>query len=162
MGKATIATFLVALVLFVAMGRVQKQLELDDFRFGSHWSFTEQMLNDGIHGDSSKPPLVVVPLLFPLDFLFLIFFGVTLAMCSVIYADALGVPPSSTWLLLILPITYMVADFSENVLYSGMLLSPGSIPKLIDAGNWATRVKLVVGLLAIVQAVGALLCSRLR
>jgi hypothetical protein len=161
MGKATIATFFVALVLFISMGVVQHQLGLGDFRFGSKWTFTEQMLDEGIKKDPAKPPLVVVPLLFPLDFLFLIFFGATLAMCSLTYADAL-VPTPRIWLLLILPIAYMVADFSENVLYSGMLLSPGSIPKLIDAGNWATRVKLLAGLLAIIQAVGALLRSRLR
>jgi hypothetical protein len=161
MGKAAIATLIAAVVLFVAMGWVQKELELCDFRFGSKWSFSAKTLQDAIDKDLTKPPLVIVPVLFPLDFLLLISIGATLTLCSVAYADAL-VTPSRTWLLLVLPLAYMVADFSENMLYSGMLLRPSSIQYLIEAGNWATRVKIVTLGLATLQAAAALLLSRLH
>jgi hypothetical protein len=156
---ATLVTFAAAAVLFAAMALVQRQLELRDFRTGTGWSYTEDTLRKNIKEYPSKPPLVVVPLLFPLDFLFLIFFGVFLALCSITYAGALGVTPSRASLLLILPIAYMVADFSENVLYSGMMLWPDSIPRLIDATLWATRLKWLAVILAMLQAFGALVLS---
>jgi len=156
MKYAALATFVMAAVLFAAMACVQARLGLQGYRFGSQWSYSGETLKQNIAQDPSKPPLVVVPLLFPLDFLFLLFFGVSLGLGSIAYADALGVPASRIGLLLILPVAYMVADFSENVLYSGMLLRPDSIDRLIDAGNWATRVKWVAVLLAMLQTLGAL------
>jgi hypothetical protein len=156
---ATLVTFVVAAVLFSAMALVQRQFELMDFRTGTGWSYTADSLGKKIKEYPSKPPLVVVPLLFPLDFLFLVFFGVFLALCSITYADALAVAPSRAWLLLILPIAYMVADFSENVLYSGMMLWPDLIPRLLDATLWVTRLKWLVVILAMLQAVGAFVLS---
>jgi hypothetical protein len=159
---ATLVTLVVAAVLFATMARVQKGLGLSDFRFGSAWTYGADTLRTNIDKDRSKPPLVVVPLLFPLDFLFLIFLGLFLALCSITYADALGVPPAHRWLLLVLPVAYMVADFSENVLYSGMLLWQDSIGKLICAAQWATRVKWVAVAFATLQALGAFVLSWFR
>jgi len=155
MRYAALATFVVAAVLFAAMAWVQARFGLEDFRFGSQWSYSEATLKQAIARDPSKPALVVVPLLFPLDFLFLLFFGVSLALCSVAYAGALGIAPRGIGVLLILPVLYATADFSENVLYSGMLLRPESIDRLIDAAHWATRVKLVGAPLAMLQALAA-------
>ena len=154
MKYAALATFVMAAVLFATMAWTQARFGLEDFRFGSQWSYSEATLKQAISRDPSKPALVVVPLLFPLDFLFLLFFGVSLALCSIAHADMLSVPGSRVGLLLVLPVAYMVADFSENVLYSGMLLRPDLIDRLIDAGHWATRVKWVAVLLAMLQAVG--------
>jgi uncharacterized membrane protein YccF (DUF307 family) len=156
---ATLVTLVVAAVLFATMAQVQRQLELKDFRFGFKWSYSEEKLEQNVINKEQKARLVVVPLLFPLDFLFLIFLGLFLALCSITYADGLGVPSAWTWALLVLPVTYMVADFSKNALYSPMLLWSDSIAKLIDAAHWATRVKLVAGGLAILQAVVAFLRS---
>ena len=73
MGTATLVTFVVAAVLFAAMALVQRRLGLEDFRFGSKWSYSAETLEKSIEKDRSKPSLVIVPLLFPLDLLFLIF-----------------------------------------------------------------------------------------
>jgi hypothetical protein len=161
MKLAALVTFLVALALFATMGWVQHQSQLEAFRFGTAWTFPEKQLRDntGLDKDQSKPLLVVIPLLFPLDFLFLIFFGLFLALCSVAHADMLWVRPPHTWLLLILPVAYMVADFSENVLYTGMLLRSELITPLIDAAHWATRLKLILGTAAFWQAVIGLVRS---
>jgi hypothetical protein len=156
---ATLVTLVVAALLFAAMARVQGQLELKDFRFGFKWSYNKDKLEQNARQKQQKARLVVVPLLFPLDFLFLIFLGLSLALCSITYADGLGVPSGWTWALLVLPVAYMVADFSENALYSGMLLWPDSIGKLICAAHSATRVKLVAGGFAILQAGSAFLRS---
>lgn len=159
MGKATLVTLLTAAVLFAAMGWVRSRFDIGHFRFGTDWSHTEAKLKASIDVDPGKAPLMVVPLLFPLDLLFLIFFGVGLALCSMTYAGALSVPPNYVWLLLILPILYMVADLSENILYSGMLVWQHSIPHLIDAGRLASRVKWVAVALAMLQALGAFALS---
>jgi hypothetical protein len=148
--------FAVAIVLFVTMPIVQAHLGLKAFAFGSKWSYGEAALRAVIGNNPSKPPLVVVPLLFPLDLLLLIFLGLALALCSVAHAEALCVPRSCVALLLILPVAYMVADLSENLLYSGMLIWQESIDSLIGVAGWATRIKLVAAALAIVQTLAAL------
>src|SRR5215475_12269369 len=159
---ATLVTLVVAAVLFATMAQVQCELELKEFRFGFKWTSDQGKLEQNARQEPQKAQLVVVPLLFPLDFLFLMFLGLFLALCSLTYADGLSVPSGWTWALLVLPIAYMVADFSENTLYSGMLLWPHSFDKLIHAAHWATRVKLMAGGLAILQAGGAYLLSHSR
>src|SRR5262245_29095451 len=138
---AALVTLLVAAVLFGAMATVQNRLDLKPYRLGANPTYTEATLTKLIAENRSKANLVVVPLLFPIDFLFLLFFGVGLALCSVTHADALHVPRAWIGILLVLPIAYMAADFTENVLYSAMLIWPETIPHLIDAERWATRLK---------------------
>src|SRR6266540_1050374 len=116
-------TFVVAIMLLATMMVVQSRLGLGDFGFGSKWSYGEKTLREAIkNNDRSKPLLVVVPLLFPLDLLFLIFFGLFLSLLSIAHSEVLGLSPSAIALLLTLPLAYVAADLSENILYSGMLL----------------------------------------
>ena len=149
-------SFAAAIVLFVTIPIVQACLGLEAFAFGSKWSYGEEALRAALGNTPPKAPLVVVPVLFPLDLLLLIFLGLALALCSVAHAEALGVPRSQVALLLILPVAYMVADLSENMLYSGMLIWQESIDRLIGVAGWATRIKLVAVALAILQALAAL------
>jgi uncharacterized membrane protein YccF (DUF307 family) len=152
-------SFAVAIILLVTMPIVQARLGLKAFGFGSKWTYGEKALREAISNNPSKPPLVVVPLLFPLDLLFLIFFGLALALCSIAYAEALGVPQSRVALLLILPVAYMVADLSENILYSAMLTCKETIDHLIGVAGWATRIKQVAVAFAILQALAALVMA---
>ena len=157
---AIFLTLIGALVAFVAMAVLQSRLELENFRFGSNWTYGEKALRQAINeNDRSKPLLVIVPLLFPLDLFFLIFFGLFLSLLSVTHAEALGVSASNIALVLVLPVSYMVADLSENMLYSGMLAWPDTIGHLIVAGTWATRIKLVAVGFAILQGLGSLVLS---
>jgi hypothetical protein len=151
----------VVILLFVAMGILQSHLGLKDFRFGSKCSYSGAKLEQYIKKDQQKARLVVVPLLFPLDFLLLIFLGLFLALCSMTYADVLHLQPGWRWLLLVLPVAYMVADFSENVLYSGMLLWPDSIGRLTVAGNWATRIKWLTAIPPMLLVPGAFVLAYL-
>jgi hypothetical protein len=157
---AIFLTFLGALMAFFTMAVLQSRLGLEDFRFGSNWTYGEKALRQALNKNHrSKPLLVIVPLLFPLDLFFLIFFGLLLSLLSVAHADALGVSASNIALVLVLPVTYMVADFSENMLYSGMLAWPDTIGHLIIAATWATRIKLVAVGFAILQGLGSLILS---
>src|SRR5262245_50503527 len=101
---ATLITLVVAAMLFATMAQVQRQFELKDFRFGFKWSYSGAKLEQNVVNKEQKARLVVVPLLFPLDLLFLIFLGLFLALCSLTYADGLGVPPGWTCVLFVLPI----------------------------------------------------------
>jgi hypothetical protein len=159
MRTPALVTLVVAAILFAAMAFVQNRLELKAYRLGVSPTYTEATLTKLIAEDRTKPALVVVPLLFPLDLLFLLFFGIALALCSVAYADGLHVPRGWTGVLLVLPVAYMVADFSENVLYSAMLTWPESIPHLIDAEKWTTRLKWLLVVPAMAQAFGAFALS---
>jgi hypothetical protein len=170
MKHAALVTLLVAVALFATLLWVENRLGLQAYRLGINPTYTEQSLTELIKADRSskieadrlKPTLVVVPWLFPLDLLFLLFFGASLALCSLAFADKLRVPPSRTGLLLVLPVAYMIADFSENVLYSAMLTWPETIGSLIDAEKWATRLKWLFVVPAMVQPWGAFALSRFR
>jgi hypothetical protein len=127
MKTAIVVCLIVSVALFLVMIAAQKFYHLDDFRFGSDLSYEAASLRDRIAAQPDKAARVVFPLVFPLDLLFLAFFAALVALCSVLGAAGAGVPASATWALLILPIAYMVTDFGENVLYSGMLIAPDRI-----------------------------------
>lgn len=159
MAAATWTVFVVALVLAARMRAVQRSKRLYAFNFGARLSYRAVDITRAMELSPKGAALVVVPVLFPLDLLFLISWGIFLALCSVTYFGALGMPSEWNWLLLLLPAIYMAADLSENILLARMLTSPDQIPALIDFAVCATRLKWVSVLLAGLQAFVALVLS---
>ena len=62
----------------------------------------------------------IYPGLFPLDLLFLCLLGGTIALLSLGLGEGVW-PSTSMWMLLILPVGYMMADLFENLLFAWIL-----------------------------------------
>jgi hypothetical protein len=141
-----------AVALFIAMVAVQKLNELGDFRLGAPWpAYTTETI-EALIRQQDKARIVVVPLLFPLDLLFLACAGAALALISVACAPA-GLSVSWFWLL-VLPSAYLVSDFAENALLAGMLSGLAPVTKgAVAATHLATHVKWGSFSLASLQAI---------
>jgi hypothetical protein len=153
MKTGIMACLIASLGLFLTMGIVQKFYGLGNFRFGIDTRYDAASLQQKIRAEPGKAALVVFPLVFPLDLLFLTFFAAFVALCSLLGAAGAGIPSSAIWALLVLPIGYLVSDFGENALFCGMLAAPQRItPAWVEVTQAFTYVKLACALAASVQA----------
>ena len=95
----------------------------------------------------------VFPGLLPLDLLFLVCLGGTIAMFSLGFAD--GGSPDKLWLVLLLPVAYMMADLAENVALARMLGGgtngvTGATVTLTQAFTIVKQVLVVAGLCQVI------------
>ena len=72
----------------------------------------------------------IFPGLFPLDLIYLACLGGTIALLSFGFANPAA--PDRLWLLLIVPVGYMIADLTENLALAHML---SSAPEAVTGGT---------------------------
>ena len=101
MKTGIMACLIASLGLFLTMGIVQKFYGLGNFRFGIDTRYDAASLQQKIRAEPGKAALVVFPLVFPLDLLFLTFFAAFVALCSLLGAAGAGIPSSAIWALLV-------------------------------------------------------------
>jgi hypothetical protein len=104
----------------------------------------------------------IFPGLFPLDLIYLFCLGGTIALLSLGFANPAA--PDRLWLLLIVPIGYMVADLTENLALARML---SSAPEAITSATVTlvqslTIIKLGLVLAGAVQVLYLLVCWLVR
>jgi hypothetical protein len=126
--------FLVAvIILWCALGYVTKNgaPHANAIKFGSNLSYSVAQVQDLIRTYPAEAAKYVYPGLFPLDLLLLACLGATIALFSI----GLGTTPDQTaglWMLLVLPVAYMLADLTENFLLAWLLTSK---PEAIHNGQ---------------------------
>lgn len=117
------AAFFVALIIvIVAYQRVvnRESPKTAELKLASNFSYTAESLRQHVKDNAADAAKYVYPGLFPFDLLLLACLGATMAMLSI----GFGVDPAKPaglWMLLILPVAYMIADLSENFLFASML-----------------------------------------
>lgn len=147
------AAFVVAVATFATMGVIQWRKSLDDFKFGSDFSYTAKHVKDRVEKNKDKAAIAFMPVLIPLDFLFLISFSAGVALCSIAYGNAAGMPPGGILLLLVLPAIYCASDFTENIFIARMLKAPDTIDDgIVRLTRAFTIVKLAAATASLMQA----------
>ena len=68
----------------------------------------------------------VVPVLFPLDLLFMILLGATLTVAAVGFSEGTAFAPAARFFM-ILPLVYLAADLAEDTMLARLLLAPSAI-----------------------------------
>jgi hypothetical protein len=120
-------TFLAAVILFAAMHGAQSYFGLERSGLsGQQAGYTADDVRR-LAGDERRAAGFVIPILFPLDLMFLAAFGAFLMLCSIHFAGAAGIPRDWTWLLIVLPAIYVAADLSENVLLTRLLTDSDAV-----------------------------------
>ena len=104
----------------------------------------------------------IFPGLFPLDLVYLFCLGGTIALLSFGFANP--ATPDRLWLLLILPVGYMVADLTENLALARMLSSaPAAITSAtVTLVQSLTIIKLGLWLAGTVQVIYLFGCWLVR
>jgi hypothetical protein len=94
----------------------------------------------------------VVPILFPLDLLLLASLAAFMMIGSIYFAADVGIPARWAWLVLVIPVIYMAADLSENVLLSYILSKGiGMTEPAVAIARAMTRLKWVTVELGLLQ-----------
>jgi hypothetical protein len=93
-----------------------------------------------------------MPVLFPLDLVFLLALGGFLACGSVVCAQSIALLRNVTWLFAALPGLYVAADLLEDALLARFLLNPENITDgAVSFAQTITAVKIKTAGLAIAQ-----------
>jgi hypothetical protein len=126
--------FLIALaIVWCVMRSVSRQYspQTGAVNFGINLTYTKATVQNLVRDHRADAAKYIYPGLFPLDLLFLVCLGGSIAMLSL----GLGATPDNPGLapmLLVLPVAYMVADLIENLLLAWLL---SSAPEAIHDGN---------------------------
>lgn len=114
-----------------------------------------QNLKDWIIANSAAARGYVCPVLFPLDFIFMLALAAATAVGAALTArHAPWISDWPRWIWFIIPVIYLVADFVEDVLLIGVLRKPASLA----VGNFAmlaraTSIKIKTATAAIILLV---------
>jgi hypothetical protein len=141
-------TFLSAVVFLLVIGRLQ-----DRYHTGKPTGWDMSRNAEQLAQLAAKPKAAaryVVPILFPLDLLVLASLAAFMMTGSLYFAADVGIPGRWAWLVLVVPLVYMAADLSENVLLS-IILSKGVSEPTVAIAQAMTRLKWVTVTLAGVQ-----------
>ena len=117
--------FMIAvIVVWYALAHVSKTSapHASAINFGSNLTYSVAQVQDLIRTYPAEAARYVYPGLFPLDLMLLTCLGATIALFS-IGLGATADAPAGLWMLLILPVAYMLADLSENFLLAWLLTS---------------------------------------
>jgi hypothetical protein len=113
---------------------------------------TAAKLEKWIKDDPNAARDYVFPVLFPIDLLFLVFLGATLAMISAMAAGSIGSLSGIMWLFVLVPALYVAADLAEDTLLAVMLTFPTTISETVyGIVQVLTTVKIVSVLFALAQ-----------
>jgi hypothetical protein len=95
-----------------------------------------------------------IPVLFPLDLLFMLCLGGFLGLASVEAAQAVDRLKAWAWLFAVAPALYVAADLAEDVLLARMLLSPDAISDdAVRIARGMTQAKLATSIFAVGQTI---------
>lgn len=123
--KSALCLGIVFLIALIGAGWLMRSIAFEKWphaaaiNFGMAPTYTPQTVRALISEHPEEATRYIFPGLFPLDLLFLICLGGTIAMFSLGFAE--GGAPGKLWLVLLLPVGYMVADLAENVALARML-----------------------------------------
>jgi hypothetical protein len=134
---------------------------------GGRWletggEYTAKDLTAWVEADAARAARYAVPVLVPVDLLFLVFLGATLAVTSVTLASAVGGLGGVTWLFVVLPALYVAVDVAEDALLVGFLTRPDTIRAdlvtAVRALTWIKiwSVKLTIGQTALLALAAAI------
>jgi hypothetical protein len=127
--------------------------------------YTVDSLRDRVKKDTVRAARYVCPVLVPLDLLFLVFLGATLAIVSVMSASAVSWLSGAAWLFVLLPALYVGVDLAEDALLVRLLAWPDTVTTgmvtvvraLTSIKIWAVKLAFAqTVLLAVVAVVAAL------
>jgi hypothetical protein len=94
----------------------------------------------------------IFPVLFPMDLVFLAAFGASMILWSLCFAGLAGIPAGWVWLVIVVPVIYMGADLSENVLLARMLSDKATIDeRMVVITQSMTQLKLAAGFFGLLQ-----------
>jgi hypothetical protein len=150
-----IISFIVGSVVFVVMACRAPSKAEGAIKFGTEPNYTVQDVRKLMEKHPDVAARIVVPGLFPLDFVFLLCVGVFIASTSLLIAPHAALPVDP-WLLVIFPVLYMIGDFTENCLVTWILNSnPEGISEqqltIVKAVTWLKIGFLSVGNLQIIS-----------
>ena len=111
-------------------------------------------LRDWSEKNSSNARHYVMPVLFPLDLMFMFALGAFLACGSITCAQSITLLRNWAWLFAILPGLYVAADLLEDCLLARLLLAPANITDgAVAFAKTVTAVKIKTAGIAITQTV---------
>jgi hypothetical protein len=112
-----------------------------------------ESLRDWVRQNSKAARGYAVPVLFPIDFLFMIIVGAALAAASIMFASSLGLGRIWLWACLF-PALYVTFDLAEDALLVRMLTSADTITsRMVDVVKVLTWIKIRTLQLAAIQSV---------
>ena len=123
--KSALCLGIVFLIALIAVGWLMRSFAQDKWpnaaaiNFGTKPTYPPQTVRTLLTEHGEEAARYIVPGLFPIDLIFLICLGGTIALFSIGFAD--GGPNARIWLVLILPVGYMIADLAENLALARML-----------------------------------------
>jgi|SRR5580693_5608883 hypothetical protein len=145
-------TFLSAAVLLLVISRVQSHYGTGS-PTGTDVKANATALERLMKPENSEAAAhYVVPILFPLDLLLLASLAAFMMTGSIYFAANVGIPARWVWLVLVIPVIYMAADLSENVLLSYILSKGiGMTEPAVAIARAMTRLKWVTVELGLLQ-----------
>lgn len=123
--KSALCLGIFFLIALIGVGWLMRSVAFEKWphaaaiNFGMKPTYTPATVRALIDEHPTEATRYILPGLFPLDLLFLICLGGTIAMFSLGFSE--GGATGRLWLVLLLPVGYMVADLAENVALARML-----------------------------------------
>jgi hypothetical protein len=123
--KSALCLAIVFLIALIGVGWLMRSIAQEKWphaaaiNFGMTPSYSPATVRSLIDEHGAEATRYIFPGLFPLDLLFLICLGGTLALFSLGFAE--GGATGRLWLVLLLPVGYMIADLAENVALARLL-----------------------------------------
>jgi hypothetical protein len=120
-------------------------------RFLEGADYTAESLRRWVSEHAHSARAYARPVLFPLDLVLVGVFGGFLIVGSHELSSSFAVP-TYRFLLLVLPVLYVIADLCEDVLLALMLLSPSRITEqMVRVAKTATGIKFVTSTLSLIE-----------
>jgi hypothetical protein len=121
--------------------------------------YTVKSLQDWGNSDANARHYAM-PVLFPLDLMFMFALGAFLACGSITCAQSITLVRNVAWLFAILPGLYVAADLLEDCLLARLLLAPANITDgAVALAKTVTAVKIKLAGIAITQTVAVAAAS---
>lgn len=120
-----------------------------------HPSYTADSLATWVRAHGADAAGYAVPVLFPLDLLFMAFLAAFLAVASIALAGSVDRLAGAAWLFVLVPALYLGTDLAEDTLLARFLMAPETItPAVVRAAQALTRIKIWTVSIAGAQVVG--------
>ena len=114
--------------------------------------YTAETLQNWVTKNSEDARRYVIPVLFPLDLLFMSFLAATLAVFSTWLVQSIGWLNRFVWAVTLLPALYVTADLVEGLLLARLLTNPTVINHAsVTITQVVTQTKILLFILALGQ-----------
>lgn len=166
--KSALCLGIVFLIALIGVGWLMRSIAQEKWphaaaiNFGMKPSYSPATVRTLIDEHGEEATRYIFPGLFPLDLLFLICLGGTIALFSLGFAE--GGATGRLWLVLILPVGYMMADLAENVALARMLSgAPEAVTSaMVTLAQALTIVKLGLWIAGTLQVIYLFACWVMR